>query len=326
MSKNIIRAIKLLVSVGLIAYLIYTVDWARAITELRGVNRYLVFLAALIFMFNTVVTSAWKWQISLRIHGLPWRFPGLSKILLIGLFLNNFLPSAIGGDIYRVYRTMPQGGQKSRAVSAVLLDRVMGLLSLFVVGALGALMLYLANRDPRFGLLTLVLAAPPLAAAIFPFVFRLSLFRPLFKKLGRVKKLDPLVANTRLIFGDKQGVARLAAVSLLFHILAVTAIALLFAAAHAPGLWAESAVADTTYATVALLPISINGLGVQEGSFAFTAQQLGISFSHAVIVALALRLIALLTSLIGGGLVFLFDKGRSADLDLATETIKRSPH
>lgn len=324
MSKNLIRAIKIVVSVSLIAYLLHAVDWSRTIAELRHANLYLVVLASFIFIFNTVVTSAWKWQISLRIHGLSWGFPGLSKILLIGLFMNNFLPSAIGGDIYRVYRTMPRDGQKSRAVSAVLLDRVMGLLSLFLVGALGALILYPQQWDPRFGLLAIVLVAPPLLAAIFPLVFRLALFRPMFDKIGRVKKLEPLVTNTRLIFGDKQGVAKLVWVSVLFHILAVTAISLLFAAAHAPGLWAESAVADTTYATVALLPISINGLGVQEGSFAFTAQQLGISFSHAVIVSLILRIIALLTGLIGGGLVFLLDKGRSADLAAAGETIERS--
>lgn len=326
MSKNVIRAAKIAVSISLIAYLLYGVDWSHTIAELSHANLYLVCLAALIFTVNTVVTSAWKWQISLRIHGLSWRFTGLSKVLLIGLFFNNFLPSAIGGDVYRVYRTVPRDGPKSGAVSAVLLDRVMGLLSLFVVGALGALMLYVQDWDPRFGLLMLILAAPPLAAAIFPFVLRLSLFGALLVKLARVRKLEPLVTNTRLIFNDRPGVARLAAVSVLFHLLAVTAISLLFSAAHAPGLWAESAVADTTYATVALLPISINGLGVQEGSFAFTAQQLGISFSHAVIVALILRIIALLTSLIGGGLVFLFDKGRSADLRLATETTKRSPN
>ena len=42
-------------------------------------------------------------------------------------FFNNFLPSAIGGDVYRIYRTLPPDGDRSRAVSAVLVERVVGL-------------------------------------------------------------------------------------------------------------------------------------------------------------------------------------------------------
>jgi uncharacterized membrane protein YbhN (UPF0104 family) len=150
----------------------------------------------------------------------------------------------------------------------------------------------------------------------------LPLFRSLFRKLTRIRKLEPLMTNARLVFADKRGLAKLAAVSMLFHIVAVTAITLLFAAAHTPGVMAESAVADTMYSTAGLIPISINGLGIQEGSFAFTAQQLGISFSDAVIVSLVIRITAVLSSLCGG-IFFFFDKGRAADLPAATETIKR---
>ncbi|HET7313790.1 lysylphosphatidylglycerol synthase transmembrane domain-containing protein [Salinisphaera sp.] len=324
MPKNLMRALKIVVSAGLIAYLIYAVDWSSAVDKLRDANLSLVIVAAVIFMVNTVATSAWKWRISLRIHGFfNWRLLELGKILLIGGFMSSFLPTAIGGDIYRVYRTLPYDGQKSRAVSAVLLDRVTGLLSMFFVGALGALALYLQNQDPEIGFLALALAAPPLLAVAFPYLVGLKLFKPLLEKLAGIRKLEPLMTNARLVFMNRKGLARLSVVSVLFHILAVIAIAFLFAAVHTPGALAESAVADTMYSAAALIPVSINGLGIQEGSFAFTAQQLGISFSHAVIVALMIRIIAVLTSLCGG-IVFFFDKGRTADLTMSPESIEQS--
>lgn len=322
MPKKLMRAIKLVVSASLIGYLIYAVDWASAATELGDTRPSLVVIAALIFIVNTTATSAWKWQISLQIHGFTWRIFELGKILLISGFVSNFLPTAIGGDIYRVYRTMPPGGQKSRAVSAVLLDRVTGLLSMFFVGALGAFALYARSRDPGLGLLALALTAPPLFAAVLPYIIMLPLFRPLFRKLAGIRKLEPLMTNARLVFADKQGLARLAAVSVLFHILAVIAITLLFVAAGAPNVLAESAVADTMYSAAALFPVSINGFGIQEGSFAFTAQQLGISLNHAIVVALLVRIIAVLTSLCGG-IFFFFDKGRTADLSRPAEPIER---
>lgn len=322
MRKKLMRVIKLVVSAGLIAYLIYAVHWASAINELRDTRPSFVAVAALIFIVNTTATSAWKWQISLQIHGLSWRLAELGKILLIGLFMSNFLPTAIGGDIYRVYRTMPARGQKSRAVSAVLLDRVTGLLSMFFVGALGAFVIYTRTGDPGIGLLALALTGPPLLAVIFPYFIMLPLFRPLLRKLVQVRKLEPLMSNARLVFMDKTGLARLALVSVLFHALAVMGITLLFSAAHTNGVLAESAVADTMYSTAALIPVSINGLGIQEGSFAFTAQQLGISFSHAVIVSLIIRIIAVLSSLLGG-IVFFFDKGRAADMSAMAEAADR---
>ena len=96
------------------------------------------------------------------------------------------------------------------------------------------------------------------------------------------------------------------------------AIIFLFAAVHTTGIIAESAVVGAMYGIASLLPISINGIGVMEGSFALTAEQFGIGFDGAVIVALILRLGMILLS-IAGAVLFLLDRGRAADLDAIHE-------
>jgi len=52
------------------------------------------------------------------------------------------------------------------------------------------------------------------------------------------------------------------------------------------------------------LPISINGLGVVEGSFVYVASQVNVDFNQAIIVAFMLRTMNLLAGLICGVLYF----------------------
>jgi hypothetical protein len=306
-----VRALKILVSVGLIGYLLYAVDWRSAIAEL-GQAQPIALLIAILILFAQILVSAWKWQISLSIHALEWPTGKLVRIILIALFFNNFLPTAVGGDIYRAYRTFPASGTKTGAVSAILLDRVVGLLSLLFVGAIGAAVIFVRDGNATLGWLSAVFALPVMIGVVLPSLLRSALFRPLLKKLARVPKLEPLVQNARSILGNGRKLINLLGVSILFQTLAILAIVLLFAAVRTTGIVAESAVVGTTYAIASLLPISINGLGVMEGSFALTARNLGIAFDSAVVVSLVLRLAMILPSLLGG-VVFLWDKGRAAD-------------
>jgi uncharacterized protein (TIRG00374 family) len=312
-----LRAIKILVSVSLIAYLIYQVDWTSALAEIGQAEPVAVFLALLI-LFVQVLVSAWKWQISLTIHNLEYETRKLLRVLYIAFFFNNFLPTAVGGDIYRVYRTLPADGRKSKAVSALLLDRIVGLLSLLFIGGIGAAVIYARDGNQRAGVLFVALMLPVVFALVLPGLLRSSSFKLLGKKLARFPKLEPLVHNAKLILGGGRSLLHLLGASVLFQVLAIVAIILLFAAVHTTGIIAESAVVGAMYAIASLLPISINGIGVMEGSFALTAEQFGLGFDSAVIVALILRLGMVLLSLIGA-VLFLFDKGRAADLDAIYE-------
>jgi uncharacterized membrane protein YbhN (UPF0104 family) len=164
------------------------------------------------------------------------------------------------------------------------------------------------------GLLAVAFALPLAFAALIPALAQSPTFRPLLNKLGRSRKLEPVAHNAKLILGRTRELAQLVAVSLLFQVLAVYAIVLLFAALRTTGIVAESAVVAAMYAIASLLPISINGWGVMESSFALTAEGLGIDFGSAVVVSLTLRLMTVLLSLVGA-LLFLHDKGRRADVE-----------
>ena len=137
-------ALKAVVGLGLLAGLLLLVDWREVWQKLSAVN---VGMAVVAFVLLTVQfpISSWKWSWSLRLHELGFRQLFLFRALVVGFFINNVLPTSIGGDVYRVYKTVPRDGHWSRALSAVAVERIAGLLALFALGALAAIEL-----APRF--------------------------------------------------------------------------------------------------------------------------------------------------------------------------------
>ena len=77
-----------------------------------------------------------RWQTLLRIQGFRLGWGRAAAILFISEFFLLFTPGLVGGDAMRVYylaRDVPD--KKLDAVTAVLMDRVMGMLSLIVMAA-----------------------------------------------------------------------------------------------------------------------------------------------------------------------------------------------
>jgi len=55
-------------------------------------------------------------------------------IFFVSSFVGNFLPS-IGGDVYRAYQLARLGVRSGEAAASVLMDRIVGVLSMVIVAA-----------------------------------------------------------------------------------------------------------------------------------------------------------------------------------------------
>jgi hypothetical protein len=92
----------------------------------------------------------------------------------------------------------------------------------------------------------------------------------------------------------------------MFQLLAVFTISILFAAIGLHGAFAESGFTAAASGIASVLPISINGVGVMEGSFVVAALEANLPYSGAVIVALCLRGYMLLSS-VAFGILYAFE-------------------
>ena len=78
--------------------------------------------------------SSLKWKILLESDGIPLPFFFLLRSYMIGSFMNIFLPSNIGGDIFRVYHVAKKSQDAVKSFASVFMDRASGFVALSVIG------------------------------------------------------------------------------------------------------------------------------------------------------------------------------------------------
>ena len=282
------RPIKIAFACLLLAALAWGIDWREMPAHLARLDATLGALALLIVVLEMPV-NAWKWSWSLRLHDLrfPWIY--LFQTACFGFFFNNLLPSAIGGDVYRVIRTTEQASDRSRAISAVLVDRVVGLGAMLCNGLLGALLLMQTYELARWYVVGAVIGFAALAVATGLLYAGAGMRRRL---LG-IRVLQPVWDNLRRIGRPRPEWLPLIATSFLFQFLAAACLYLCFAGVGAEISWAAALLITAAAGIGSVLPLSISGIGVVEGSIVGMAVALGGDYDLAVLAAIVLRLVTL---------------------------------
>ncbi len=95
----------------------------------------------LVWFIGPVCLGTWRWWLLMRGAGLKCSYFRALKLQLVGFFFNTAMPGAVGGDIVKAIYIMrdqdvPSG--KTPALLSVLLDRIIGLIGLFVMGVVAA--------------------------------------------------------------------------------------------------------------------------------------------------------------------------------------------
>src|ERR1700730_6784495 len=123
--KLLIGAARLLVTAGLLYALLARVDLSHA-KELFDHLSLPLLAAGALALLATSPFSALRWHVVLSAETIspgPWT---LLKIVLVGLFFNQVLPSGVGGDAVRAWRCHRLGIGGGCALRSLVLDRVSG--------------------------------------------------------------------------------------------------------------------------------------------------------------------------------------------------------
>jgi len=303
------KYLKIAVSVILLGFLLYKMNWKSICQNLNVSDLPIIIVVFMIFVIQFPV-SAYRWKKSLEIHELNFPFLSLQKILCIGFFINTFLPTSIGGDGYRALKTMPGELEKSRSISAILLERILGFLVLLILGLLGAIFLLREYQSPAIKMYVFGVALVCILIFLAKILLGGKIFRDLPDGMSWMNKLDTVRRNFQYIKNDKKNLFRVILYSIVFQLLAITAIYLLFMVVGVKKGIADCAFIAAFAGIAAVLPISINGIGVVEGSMVFSAAQVGIVYDQAIMVALMLRILTIPLTLICG-FIYLYDAARS---------------
>jgi uncharacterized membrane protein YbhN (UPF0104 family) len=242
--------------------------------------------------------SALRWHVVLAAETTspgPWI---LLKIVLVGLFFNQVLPSGVGGDAVRAWRCHQLGVSVAAAIRSLVLDRVSGYFVLVVLFAAGlpVLLRLLPDAHQRYGLVLLL-------GATLGGLFALFLMDRLPRRLLRFRLVAELAALSR------QG-RRLFARPARSGAVVSLAVATVGLSILDFMLVAESLGVDLSFVSwvvivppvslIQLVPVSLAGWGVRELGFVVVLAGFGIPAEAALTTSLLVGLCMIIIGLPGG--------------------------
>jgi len=104
-----------------------------------------VFAATLSIFVVAQLMIALRWWLLLRTQSIFINYWAAVRLHFLGLFYNNFMPGAVGGDLLRAWYVTKHTDKKFHAVLSVFVDRVIGLLGSLII-AIFFYLLFLRGR------------------------------------------------------------------------------------------------------------------------------------------------------------------------------------
>ncbi|HSM71778.1 MAG TPA: lysylphosphatidylglycerol synthase transmembrane domain-containing protein [Anaerolineales bacterium] len=259
----------------LLIVLVRKSGWDEIVATFANIKTSTLLWAALLF-FISRTSMALRWHVLLRSGGINLHLKDSISLTYTGLFASNFLPSTIGGDIVRLAGTMQMGYDRAVCLASIAADRLIGVTGMTMVLPVGLVHSWgFLGADPA-SLSTVVWFKRPMAFLKRTFsVFRLWLNKP----LSLLESLTFTWLHMLCLFGSIFIFVNDLGSHVSFWMIA--------------GLW------SITY-FVTLLPISINGYGLQELSFTFFMSNVaGLTPAISLSVAVLIRAYFILSSLPG---------------------------
>jgi uncharacterized membrane protein YbhN (UPF0104 family) len=271
----ILQSVGTLLAILLLFWILRKEDGTGILVAMREIELADLLWVALLFAISRIAV-AWRWQVLLLSGGIKIRFKDSLALTFMGLFATNFLPTTIGGDVVRLVGLMQMGFDRAVSLASLAADRLIGMAGMAMTVPLG--LAYSWN----------VLQNVPLT---------LSFFSRFHKPVAFFKRTLSIFA----IWLRKPGSLLAALAFTWIHMLCVFGSIYIFVddlGTHA-SFWLIAGLWSLTY-FITLVPISINGYGVQELVFTFLLSNIvGFVPSVAATIALLIRAYFLLSSLPG---------------------------
>lgn len=128
-------SLKIIISTALVFYLVYSFDFSKSWEIILKSNQFL-FLLSVLFIILNYIFSAIRWKY-LILSEKKVKLSYLIKLYFIGSFFNNFLPTSIGGDAYKILKLGEKISSKTDAFTATFLERFLGMIALLIFSFFG---------------------------------------------------------------------------------------------------------------------------------------------------------------------------------------------
>lgn len=302
-NKKFFTIIKIAVSVILIGILVKRVEIGEIYTVLTKSRLNYLFFAFLLALISLML-QALRLKALILAQGVEVSFTKILKFNFMSSFFGIFLPTVVGGDLFKAYFLSTYSGKGAVSAATVLADRVIGVYTLILIGIL-SLLLGSSLLDPRMKYFIAVIF---LLGLIFLLVLqskKLTYF--LDKTLAsihkrRLKKIKIFIVTLQSFKGYKKTIYQAVLISALFYFVLIFESYVVALALNLQINLLVFFVFVPLLSISGMIPISISGLGVRETVSVLFFTTLSIQPEYAVLLSLIPFLFKALSSLVGGGL------------------------
>ena len=281
----------------LIWVLVLNIDFNLSLISLEEIKYFYLFLAIILFIL-TIINNTVRWLIVMSVIGETMKFLTTLKILYISTFLNQALPSTIGGDVLRIFLSRKAGIGLREAINGVMLERIITILGLILLVLITQPFLITTIEDT-----SLKIIFPIMAVVAVVGVYCLTWLDRLPRLIGDwkiIQSLANIALDTRIFFSNLRfsiysigmGVTGNILISLMIYCCAKS-LSIEVTVVHC-------LVLVPPVILILTIPISIGGWGVREGVMIGAFGLVGVSSSDAFMLSVLFGLSTLFVSLPGG--------------------------
>lgn len=300
---------KLLVSGILLAFLFWRVDRAAFLRSVEALPLS-VFLGCVGLYTLGYVISTLRWQRLLVAEGIHLPLWRLILVYFEAAFFNLFLPTLIGGDIVRGYTIYRITRGHDASIASILVDRLSGFAAMVAIALVALGFAYQRLQDPQVTGMILAVAAVFIVAMTLLLNDRVkNVATGILRVVGLVRfqaKIQGLVDALHRYRRHHQALGQALLLSCMLQALIIITYYLIGTALNLGVPLAYFFLYVPLITVMAMLPVSVAGLGVREGGVIYFFAKVGVDPAAALGMSLVWFSLTLAVSGLGG-LIFLLD-------------------
>ncbi len=327
------RVIQITISLALLLILFYWVDLEQIEESLIEARYSYIFMAVIIITLDCILMG-FKWKLLLGVKKINISLYKATKIYYISNFLGLFLPPTLGTDMVRAYYVSKDGGKLHDILASILMERYLGFLGIFIMGLLGCLYIFhfvlidtidITTIMTFIGILTLVTTVGFFISLSNGMVNLIKNFLARFKNKKFLSKILTKAVNLLDSFAGYKNHKTILTVTILLTFLEIFLV-ILWSYSIAVGLnISVSFLYFVSFIPITLflvrLPISLDGFGINEGSYAYFLAAIGISETLGFSLGLINHFITIL-AIIPGGIFWALHRNKNEIKNLQFSTIQ----
>jgi hypothetical protein len=295
-NKTLKFAIKATVSLGFIAYVIFKVNWDDVLNDVKRVSWWQAILYVIVLLLGMVISS-YKWKILADYKKFKFSLFDYFKYYLAGTFINNFMPSFVGGDTYKAYQIGREDRRFAEAASTVMIDRITGLAGVMMLAVFFSLLNIRSVLHSKVLIIVNIIILISLFSDIIIAAMKKSPFWKGLAKRFIPEKIYHLIREIYSYGDNKKIIKKAILLAMIYDIVGVALVnyVLFWSLGIQINVLDYLSVIFLT-SIVASVPISINNIGIKEWSYIAFFGAFGIASSPVVTVAILSRALQMIVS------------------------------